>query len=108
MTEEVFRNTEQTRKELTEILSHPTFREAFAIIINKRRVLERLYEVNNLDGTERQSLRLFNQRIGMESILIELYELTTPPKPTPQEQESSFGQEEALRQLQELQDSMNR
>lgn len=107
MTEEVFRGTDQTRKELGEILSHPTFRAAFAIIINKRRVLERSFELTNLDGEERQSLRLFNQRIGMESVLIDLYELTTPQTKPPQEPQSTFGQEEAFMQLQELQDNMN-
>jgi hypothetical protein len=107
MTESQFRGSEQDRNRLREILSDSTFRAAFSIIITKRRVMERGFEVANLDGDALQSLRLFNQRIGMEDVLLSLHELTTPQIVQEGDLPSTFGNEHAYQQLQQLQDANN-
>lgn len=105
MTESQLRGSSENRDELRKVLSTPILREALTIIITKRRILEREFEVSNLGGDALQSLRLFNQRIGMEGVIIDLHELATPESNVPEDPESTFGQEAALRKLQELQDA---
>lgn len=107
MTESQFRGTQETRDELRQILSNQTFRDALGIIITKRRVLERGFEIGNMNADALQSLRLFNQRIGMEAMIVDLHEMTTPIEEAAQDVESVFGQEEAFRKLQALQDAAN-
>jgi hypothetical protein len=107
MTENQFRETKETRDELRAILSNQIFRDAMGIIITKRRVLEQRFEIGDLKADALQSLRLFNQRLGMETIIVELHELTTPPSQPAQDLESTFGEEEALRKLRELEDANN-
>lgn len=107
MTEEQFRNDEVARKALLKCLDNPHYRNAMSIVINKRRVLERQFEIANLNGDSLQSLRLFNQRLGMEGLIIDLYEMTIPAPEQPQEIEATYGADDAMRKLQELQDAMN-
>lgn len=107
MNESQFRSDETARKGLLKCLDNQHYRNALSIVINKRRVLERQFEIDNLNGDERQSLRLFNQRLGMEGLIIDLYEMTIPMAPPPEEVSSTYGADEAMRRLQELQDAAN-
>lgn len=107
MTEKQFRDSEQDRNRLREILSDSTFRAAVTIIITKRRVLEKTFEIGNLNGDALQSLRLFNQRIGMEGIILDLHDLTTPIVVHQGDLPSTYGQDDAFQRLQELQDAAN-
>lgn len=102
MTEKQFRESDDDRKELQVVMANPTLRTALSIIINKRRILERGLEIANISGDPLQSLRLFNQRIGMEDLILQLHELTTPEPVMAQDLPSTYGNEEAYRQLQEI------
>lgn len=105
MTETELRGSHETRSRLRDILSDPIYRDAVSIIITKRRILERGLEVTNIDGSERQSLRLFNQRIGMESLILDLHEMTTAMPEIPEDPPATFGQEAAYRHLHNLEDA---
>jgi hypothetical protein len=107
MTEVQFRADESYRNELRDILSNSAFRNAYTIIITKRRVMEQQFEIGNLNGDALQSLRLFNQRLGAESIILELNELTTPLLSPPEDPVSTFGADEAFQKLNNLIDANN-
>jgi len=108
MTEREIRNSEENRDELRRVITSGIFRAALGIIITKRRVLETKFEVGNLNGEALQSLRLFNQRLGMEDMILQLHELCTHiPEGPPEDAPSTFGREAEYMKLQELYDAQN-
>lgn len=102
MTYEQFRGDQDSRDKLRKVLDGNIFRAALGIIVQRRRVLERGLEVANLGADSLQSLRLFNQRIGMDSLIFDLYELCEPILPPPQDPEPTWDPQNAHSHLNEL------
>jgi hypothetical protein len=107
MTEDQFRNSQVHRDELRKVLTHGSLREAISIIINKRRILEAQTEIGNLSGDALQSLRLFNQRLGMEGLILDLHEFCHPIPVGQSDPVADFGKAEEMRKLNELYDHQN-
>lgn len=102
MTDVQFRSDQDSRDKLRKVLDGNIFRAALGIIVQRRRVFERGLEVQNLGADSLQSLRLFNQRIGMDSLIFDLYELCEPILQPPQDPEATWEPDNAHAHLNQL------
>ena len=98
MTEEQFKLNDGLRKELEAALNCPAFREALAIILDRRRMNEARVD-SVLDSDALCSVRINSQRVGAEGLLTDLRDMCEPFRPENTEEPADFGAEEEARKL---------
>lgn len=103
MTEQEFKLNDGLRKELEAALGCLAFREAIAIILERRRMNEARVDAV-LDSDALCSVRINSQRVGAEGLLTDLHDMCEPFQPARVEEPPDFGEEEAARKLRILED----
>lgn len=101
MTEEQFKMAPDLRKELEGALTCHAFREAIAIVFDRRRMNEARAD-SILDSSELCSVRLNSQRVGAEGLLADLRDLCEPLTPQRAEEVATYQQDKAAAKLQEI------
>lgn len=102
MTEELFRNNEDLRTQMRAILESAVFRYAVKIADDQRFDNEFSTESALVIAGRNEglpSVRLHNQRLGMEGFIRFLEQLTFPMPPKQTETPADWGHPEALEKL---------
>lgn len=98
MTEQEFKLNDGLRKELEAALGCSAFREAIAIILERRRMNEARVDAV-LDSDALCSVRINSQRVGAEGLLTDLRDMCEPFRPERVEDPPDFGATEEARKL---------
>lgn len=98
MTEEQFKLNDGLRKELEAALNCSAFREALAIILDRRRMNEARVDAV-LDSDALCSVRINSQRVGAEGLLADLRDMCEPFQPNKVDEPADFGATEEARKL---------
>lgn len=98
MTEEQFKLNDGLRKELEAALNCSAFREALAIILDRRRTNEARVDAV-LDSDALCSVRINSQRVGAEGLITDLRDMCEPFIPQKAEEPPDFGATEEAKKL---------